>query len=40
LLKLIEQATGQVAYQGEETEIEQDAETDSETAEAELTIAA
>lgn len=38
LLRLIEQATGQSVYRGEE--IEEDAETDAETAEAELTMAA
>jgi hypothetical protein len=40
LLKLIEQATGQAVYRGAEAEEEEDAETDSETAEAELTMAA
>ncbi len=38
LLKLIEQATGKVAYRGESAE--DDAETDEETAESELTMAA
>lgn len=38
LLKLIEQATGQSAYRGEEPD--EDAETDAETAEAGLTMAA
>ena len=38
LLKLIEQATGQAAYRGEAPEDE--AETDAETAEAELTMIA
>ena len=37
-LRLIEQATGQAVYSGEEAE--EDAETDAETAEAELTMAA
>jgi hypothetical protein len=39
LLKLVEQATGQAAHRGE-VEEEEDAETDNETAEAELTMAA
>ena len=38
LLRLIEQATGQAVYRGEVAE--EDAETDAETAEAELTMAA
>jgi hypothetical protein len=38
LLKLIEQATGKSVHRGEE--VEEDAETDAETAEAELTMAA
>jgi hypothetical protein len=37
LLRLIEQAIGQSAYRGEEVDAE--AETDAETAEAELTMA-
>ena len=39
LLRLIEQATGQAAYRGDEIE-EAGVEKDSETAEAELTMAA
>ncbi len=38
LLRLIEQATGQAVYRGEE--VEEDSETDAETAEAEQTMAA
>ena len=37
LLRLIEQATGQSAYRGEA--LDDEAETDAETAEAELTMA-
>ena len=40
LVALIEAATGQAVYRGEDKEEEQDAETDDETAEAELTITA
>jgi hypothetical protein len=40
LLGLIEHATGQSAYRGEDADEGQDAENDDETAEAELTMAA